>query len=170
MSLDAPAPTGKTKAEISSLAERFAEQVGFLPGDRIEPLVGRLGGSITYLSIDDNFDGEDGSLLVYGPGEFEIKLSPFTGTERDRFTIAHELGHYVLHSGKGRKQIRAERFGSNRVEWEANWFAGAFLMPGEDFRRAWEKYDGDTSVLAARYLVSVRAVEVRAAVLGLATE
>ncbi|HEY5960907.1 MAG TPA: ImmA/IrrE family metallo-endopeptidase, partial [Polyangiaceae bacterium] len=163
------------------------------PGDRIEPVIARLGGTIRYLDRVSSLDGQafdapdgqafdspsgqdhlkyvsplvDGSLLVRGPNDFEIFLSAYTGIERDRFTIAHELGHYVLHSDFGRIQIRAARLGSTRIEWEANWFAAAFLMPREDFTEAFRKYAGQVRALASRYVVSPKAAQVRAQSLGL---
>jgi len=43
--------------------------------------------------------------------------------DRQRFTLAHELGHLVMHSVP-----------SPSMEDEANAFASAFLMPGRDIR------------------------------------
>lgn len=164
-----PVATNLPKFHVWSLAEQFAQREGFMPGDRLEPLLARLGGRLTYKnSFDAMF--EDGSLYVAGPYNFEIVLSAFSGAERSRFTIAHELGHYVLHSQQGRRLIKAARIGSNRVEWEANWFASAFLMPTNDFRTSWQFYSGQLPLIAARYMVSPRAVEVRAQSLGLAAQ
>jgi len=161
-----PVASGKTKPEVFQIAESYAKRVGFLPGDRLEPLIERLGGRVTYMKAFENIE-EDGSLLVWNSRDFEIKLSAFTGAERDRFTIAHELGHFVLHSGEGAKCIRASRFGSDRVEWEANWFAAAFLMPEHDFRATCQYYGGHPQLIASRYMVSPKAVEVRKQNLGL---
>lgn len=161
-----PVATGKSKAEVSLIAEAYAARVGFQPGDRLEPLIERLGGRVTYMKAFENIE-EDGSLLVWNPRDFEIKLSAFTGAERDRFTLAHELGHFVLHSGEGARCIRAARFGSDRVEWEANWFAAAFLMPEQDFRATCYHYSGNPQLIASRYMVSPKAVEVRKQNLGL---
>jgi hypothetical protein len=167
MGYDPPVATGKTKGQVFRIAEAYASEVGFLPGDRIEPLIKRVGGRIEYLGALDSVEAEDGSLYVDGPKNFRILVSAFTGPERDRFTIAHELGHYVLHSDHGRRHIRAARFGSNVVEWEANWFAAAFLMPEADFRAACTRYSKDSVVVGARYLVSARAAQVRMTSLGL---
>ncbi|WP_462383336.1 ImmA/IrrE family metallo-endopeptidase [Pseudomonas sp. Marseille-QA0892] len=54
------------------------------------------------------------------------------GRGRDRFTAAHELGHYLMHRNAPMKFHRAE---TGRLpaykdsEWQANRFAGALLMP-----------------------------------------
>lgn len=163
-----PQPSNKTKAEVAKVAEAYAKEVDFMPGDRIEPLIERLGGCVTYLRSLESIEATDGSLLVYGPRNFEIKVSAFTGPERDLFTIAHELGHYVLHSDRGNKRIKAARFGSDRVEWEANWFAAGFLMPEEDFRLTCAKCERNPSLVAARYMVSPKAAQVRMLSLSLA--
>ncbi|MNV76712.1 hypothetical protein D3C71_1700840 [compost metagenome] len=55
------------------------------------------------------------------------------GTPRDRFTIAHEIAHYLLHSPKTVAYARA--VGPQKVpayldpEWQANAFAGELLAP-----------------------------------------
>lgn len=54
------------------------------------------------------------------------------GDGRHRFTVAHELGHYILHRN-GVKMCRI--VGNERIaayldpEWQTNTFAGAILMP-----------------------------------------
>lgn len=48
--------------------------------------------------------------------------------DRQRFTVAHELGHLVLHSGSAQPSTPAD---AARLEREANRFAAAFLVPGD---------------------------------------
>lgn len=48
--------------------------------------------------------------------------------DRQRFTVAHELGHLVLHAGTPQPTTPAE---AARMEREANRFAAAFLVPGD---------------------------------------
>src|SRR5690606_39240987 len=54
------------------------------------------------------------------------------GVGRDRFTAAHEVGHYLMHRDV---PIRFHRAEGTRLkafvdsEWQANRFAGALLMP-----------------------------------------
>lgn len=48
--------------------------------------------------------------------------------DRQRFTIAHELGHLVLHHDRPQPATPAE---ASRVEREAHRFASAFLAPGD---------------------------------------
>ena len=54
------------------------------------------------------------------------------GAGRDRFTVAHELGHYLLHNSPGLArtiQPRATIPAYKCSEWQANAFAGALLIP-----------------------------------------
>ena len=55
------------------------------------------------------------------------------GSGRDRFTLAHEFGHYVLHDGVAIGLARsAEATDIPRYrdpEWQASAFAGELLMP-----------------------------------------
>lgn len=152
---------GLTKNEVFGIAEEVAKTLSYRPGHEIEPIVAKLGGKIHYLDYLAWKNTESGSILVNGPKDFDIFVSRFTSPLRDRFTIAHELGHYFLHSDQGQKQIHAARNGSNPVEWEANWFAAAFLMPAKDFNEAWSQSSGDLESVAAKFLVSTKAVDVR---------
>lgn len=87
-----------------------------------------------------------------------------TSPERDRFSIAHELGHYFLHFRMTKQAMVAQRFGSTREEWEANWFAAGFLMPAAEFH---EHYHAGFPALARHCRVSIAAARARANALGL---
>ena len=106
---------------------------------------------------------------------------------RQRFTIAHELGHYFLHDYEGvhfdskttglRMYLRNEKSatGTDLEEREANLFAAELLMPEnllkEDLADIDEIYlidDEDSTIkdLAKLYKVSVRALTYRLGNLG----
>lgn len=165
-----PQSIGWNKPTIECFAEEIAAELELQPGGDLIELVRELGGRVTYRSAEDSMGAADGSLWVEGPNSFTIKLSAFTGQARDRFTIAHELGHYFLHSNQGERRIVAERQGSGRVDWEANWFAAAFLMPEAPFRHRFTLSGGAVGAVAAHFHVSVHAAEIRAKRLGLAGE
>ena len=61
--------------------------------------------------------------------------------ERERFTIAHEMGHFVLHrEGRGRFQcdkagVTSGQNDGRDIEREANAFASQLLMPRDDLDR-----------------------------------
>lgn len=156
-------PCFLTKREVEELAEQVGKLAGFEIGDDLTYIVERLGGRISYQNIDDWVD-EDGSIFVHEEGDFDITLPHYTSPLRDRFTIAHELGHYFLHSNQGEIPIIAYRKGTGRLEWEANWFAASLLMPRRDFEMALR---GDSlAAVASQFGVSIDAARVRKESLG----
>lgn len=174
----APVPTNVSKALVHHFAEQVASKLSFEPGDPIEPLVVRLGGRIEYknpVGFEDNRLPE--SIIVRAQSNFTIFVPSITSQARDRFTIAHELGHLFLHypmlakSQPGITMV-ATRWVDNadpvqqRAEWEANWFAAAFLMPTEVFREAFIELR-DIGAVAKRFAVSPSAAEIRAKSLSL---
>ncbi|MHC3128121.1 hypothetical protein OB03_12905 [Brevundimonas sp. GN22] len=163
-----------TKGQVFALAESVAKQLGFKPGDDIHALVTRMGGRV--ISKDTLFEDPEksGSLYVHSPEKFEIIVPTHTSARRDRFTIAHELGHYVVHylykkniGTLSSETMVALRKGSDRVEWEANWFAAGFLMPESEFVSACQSYHNSTKFIADHFDVSYSAAEVRAKQLGI---
>lgn len=53
------------------------------------------------------------------------------GNARDRFTMAHELGHYCLHRSQDYQLARSNAYvpSYRDPEWQANTFASELLMP-----------------------------------------
>lgn len=106
----------------------------------------------------------DGAIEMGPPTVIYVKQSP--NISRQRFTIAHEIGHYVLH-GHLQRAFRDEfsAQGFNVHEIEANRFAADLLMPAH-WVRAYARYE-NTSELAERFQVSHQAMRIRVSGLGL---
>lgn len=95
---------------------------------------------------------------------------------RRRFTIAHELGHWLLHAQRGKKKS-FERFcrapdldpaaDPAKQEREANDFAAELLMPEEVISTVAPECGFNLGLLAAQFDVSVPALELRLAKLKL---
>ena len=87
---------------------------------------------------------------------------------RQRFTIAHELGHYFLNH---RGRTFAEPGSDGRQERDAELFAACLLMPEAWLRDEWAAYAGNAEnrprVLAEFFDVSLAALEIRVRELGL---
>lgn len=75
-------------------------------------------------------------------------------TVRSRFTLAHEVGHVVIHrdliktvnnTDEWRKFVLGSGTGRAIYETEANIFAGCLLMPKEEILKAFEKAKDKTS-------------------------
>lgn len=83
---------------------------------------------------------------------------------RQRFTIAHEIGHYVLeHLNSDCKKYRKVDFDNNDYspeETQANKFAAVLLMPESMIREVWQKFS-DIKILAATFGVSEGAASYR---------
>lgn len=88
---------------------------------------------------------------------------------RNLFTIAHEIGHYVLHDGTNNRYDEYHKYTpeERKREYEANDFAGKLLMPEYKFVKIFEQYKGNTKKISDIFGVSIRACEVRAFNLGL---
>lgn len=103
---------------------------------------------------------------ISGAVDHEKKHIFLNGEEapvRQHFTLAHEIGHVVLHAGESivdfRTQINAPA--SDR-EFEANYFASCLLMPSSLFFPQWIKQGGDVKILGRIFGVSSEAVNIRA--------
>lgn len=163
--LDMAEPCRLNRKEIEDKAETFATKISYEPAGELEEIVSSLGGEVIYQPLSAWEKSHEASIIVLGPKEFQINLSNFHGPLRNRFSMAHELGHYVLHSNFGEKKIRAARFGNSLEEQEANLFAAALLMPRKIFREEMQK-NPDPMHLAAKFLVSLTAAKVRIDYLG----
>lgn len=157
-----------SRSAICDYAERVAAKHRiFEQGNSadLEGLVYALGGRI---DVAASFVAPE-ALTVRGERDFTVHLPPVTSHRRDRFTIAHELGHYFLHYLQPRVQ-GARSFGRgqrNQVETQANYFAGALLMPSDRFEDAWRRCGGDVWTVADTFGVSASAASVRAQSLNL---
>jgi Zn-dependent peptidase ImmA (M78 family) len=115
---------------------------------------------------EDVVVGHSGVSCWRGPTDpYLISYFSASSGDRQRFTIAHELGHLVLHVA--RRTIPAAV-----AEAEAHRFAGAFLFPEE---RAREAFDEDFTLrhlaqLKQRWGISIQALVQRALALRVIDE
>jgi len=107
-------------------------------------------------------------------GKYIIRINRYEASERQRFTIAHELAHYLLHrhiidtSHDGITDTILYRSGaSENVEYQANRLAADIVMPLDLIEKKLnEEFDGiitDETIesLAASFQVSKAAMEIR---------
>lgn len=103
---------------------------------------------------------QDEALLA--PAQKTIYVRKSAPLVRRRFSIAHEIGHFVL----DHERDRAERWdeetlnGSKVWETEANYFASNLLMP-EALVAADFSSGMDLAVLSQKYVVSKEAMSIR---------
>ena len=158
---------GHTTAEIRREADALRETAGVAGA----PVSLREVVSVLNLSLVERacepFRSE-AALVPLGEGR-AIEVRGGADERRRRFTIAHEIGHFVL----GHEKVAPERGGETnmagrRLEREADLFAAELLMPEHLVRQAALEDGADPHRLADRFEVSVQAMSVRLRRLGLA--
>lgn len=100
---------------------------------------------------------------------FQIRINRHEKKTRQRFTLAHEIAHFLLHRDKiGNGLVDDVLYRSklsNALEVEANQLGAELIMPYEMINRETKIYDGiDDAVidaLASKFEVSPPAMEIR---------
>ena len=128
------------------------------------------------LQVGESEDMEVSGMLL--PPERQIWLNTAEGVPRQRFTLAHELGHWVCQHLEGKTapvycrsvDVQPEPSAADRaLEREANVFAAELLMPEPTVRAVWAR-SSTTSELAIRFGVSRQAMAWRLYSFGLVQE
>lgn len=159
-------------AKIEAMVTRLlAQHSQSRPPVRIERIAKDLGIEIRSGNLDDV-----SGVLVRRGNSAIIGTNSTQSPQRQRFTIAHELGHFLLHDGITNHVDRSYRVNyrsvessqaTNVEEIEANFFAAAILMPKHmlDAESAELAVDNDERVaeLARLFQVSRLAMSLRLA-------
>ena len=95
MNYEPVSPTNLPKSAITDLAEKVALEFGYDPAAPLEDIVTAFGGIIEYKNMREVEKTNDGSIQIEEDGRFKIFLPDYVSVERNRFTIAHELGHLM---------------------------------------------------------------------------
>jgi predicted transcriptional regulator len=154
------------RREIEALADAFRMR---LPqnGPPVDVAgLARVAG-ITSVAVSDRISGS-GLLVSAAGGERGILLNRHETGERQRFTIAHEIGHAVLHPDRsaheGVEDLAARRPRRERsrglVEWSCDYFAACLLMPRGWINAAAREATGVRS-LARMFAVSSPTMRIR---------
>ena len=159
--------------KVRELLEKFRIRKPPVP---VEKIVKKLGLSLVNLPAGDEISG----AIIRRDDRVVIAVNPLHHVHRQRFTIAHELGHYFLHEGLEEHVDQSFRIAwrnadsSKAVNWleiQANRFAAELLMPTDlltrdlDSLRRIEKRT--VALLAAAYKVSPEAMKFRLTNLGI---
>lgn len=167
------------KKRIETLTQKILSECNVgEPPIPIEAIAKRYRLQIRFQALQSDLSGflyreqEDG---VIGVNSIHAKV-------RQRFTIAHELGHFLLHQNDPLHVDRAvhvkfrsnlSKQGTDVNEMEANSFAAEILMPRDFIAREFEQsepidiLDEDFIIqLAHRYNVSIQALFLRLMNLG----
>ena len=134
--MDVPGPVTDPRAE----ALRQRHQEWFPASPRLPVPVESIAEDLLGLAVGERDDLEVSGMLL--PAERQIWLNASESPARQRFTLAHELGHWVCQHLEGRSVpvfYRATEVGVGEgrlLEREANVFAAELLMPEDEVRTA----------------------------------
>lgn len=136
---------------------------------RVTPLLRELGIKAYIGKLPENVSGK----LYKDPESasgWSMKVKDGEASVRQRFTLAHELGHFFLHKDEIKDGVEDDTFYrsklSNRQEAEANAFAADLLMPWTLIESLTKAGTNTAEDLAAALNVSQVAMNIR---LGLPT-
>lgn len=125
--------------------------------------------SIEYVSLDASISGR----LCRRDGRWIISVNKEHHINRQRFTLAHELAHYVLHKSESESFTDTVFFRGasvNNFEYAANEFAAKLLMPEDKVREVVRSGINNIKALAEAFGVSVAAMLYRVKQLGFRTK
>ncbi len=164
---------------VDSLLAKHNVKLGTVPVDKI----------VRAFEIEIRLDEVDDGLCGFlfrdkKTGRTVIGANKGHPRNRQRFTIAHELGHFLLHEGEtihldedrgaftiNRRDLKSAK-GEDDGEREANLFAAELLMPAKFLDQELQGKnvdlldDDSLKRLANKYAVSVQALTFRLANLG----
>lgn len=118
-------------------------------------------------------EGISGAIRRKPDGKYEIVVNSLHGRARQRFTIAHEIGHYIYHRdllGRGTGDnlaFRAEGtrypnpYITAREEREANTVAANILMPTHHIKALKERGIDEPAEMAKMLGVSTPAMRIK---------
>lgn len=149
-------------------AESLIEELGITSAQDIdiEAIAFDSGIDVHYRTLD----GCEATLVGFG-NKAIATVSPSSSRGRERFSVSHEIGHWLLHRGKSfrcRADDIVQNYGADiRLEKDADEFASHLLMPTSIFRpiaNATKKLGlNDLQKIAELFNVSMQAASIRLA-------
>lgn len=141
----------------------------------VEKIAKALGAQVRFAPFDDELSG----MIHVKDGVPIIGVNSLHHPNRQRFTIAHELGHLALHREMITSSVHVDKnfpalmrdskssTGTEQIEIQANQFAAELLMPRALIEQALDgkqfdiDNDGPIEALAKKFRVSKQALEYR---------
>lgn len=156
-----------TPSQIEEIARRVRHAHGFSEEELID--ISRLAEAAGLHVYEADFGSDDITGKIEGTN---IYVNKNDSEPRKRFTIAHELAHYILHQNGEINHVdyrRARDYYTEedlKKEVQANMLAASLLMPEKVVRNTWD-FLHDIDDLAKKFRVSKKAAAVRLDSLGL---
>jgi len=158
--------------EYTNLAPEVRQEIdGYLSEHPVKlgAIAKRLGVKVLLSTLPRGTSGQIG----HEDGNFVIRINRHEAKHRQRFTLAHELSHFLLH----RVRVEAANGWSENVllrapnqpvqiEYEANRLASDLIIPSAQLAEATADYSGPMTSeviedLARRFGVSTAAMEIK---------
>lgn len=167
--MNAPMRRARSATKLRQQAEKLLCDCNVIrPPVHVEKVAAHLGATVKY----SPFEGELAGVLARDDARVVIGVNSSHHPNRQRFTIAHECGHLLLHEGEayvdtGFRVNWRDDVSSKAVdhrEIEANRFAAELLMPHRmliaDLREHGIDLENEDAIksLAKRYGVSEQAM------------
>jgi Zn-dependent peptidase ImmA (M78 family) len=164
--------------EFDRIEDKYSQVVSKVTATcpvKIGQLAKDLGIAVKVASMRVGISGQ----ITKETGKYIIRVNRHEARERQRFTIAHELGHFFLHrslidsSPEGIVDSVLYRSGApERIEFEANRLGADLIMPHELVKKKLKEEfneivtEATIARLAAVFEVSKAAMEIRLAAIS----
>jgi Zn-dependent peptidase ImmA (M78 family) len=160
--------TKEQKVEIKGLADKTRSdyQTSKIPPYNPTAIATSLGIQVLLAKFAN--ENISAALFLSAPDQAKPKIYIKTSDNpfRQNFSVAHEIGHYILHKknfvDEPEQFWRDEAEKKSDEELEANFFAAELLMPEEIFRVRWQEANKQPEELSREFAVSVSAILFRA--------
>lgn len=153
--------------DVEGIISRMNSE-GFVSDGRvnIEDFIRKEGLTILF---DENLTASQSGYLKKGDTDWIIGINSKHNKKRQRFTMAHEFAHYILHRPDNiyfEDEIFFRDSNITSIEYAANEFASKLIMPEEFIRETISKGKTSLEMLAEMLDVSVLAIKNRVISLG----
>lgn len=157
----------RSTKQIEELALAVRQALGYNDDEKVdmlELLEHRLVGYIEEFEFDVESDSAlGGADALTSLTELRITVSQscydqayHRTSKRPQFTLAHELGHLVMHQGRTVSLARGKVKAYQSPEWQADTFAASFLAPADAVRRC-----NSVEEVSSRFSISREAARLR---------
>jgi len=169
-SIAPPQKTSYSLDEIEGIATSLRRHWGLGDGPIVNVIALFETHGITVTRFELGSDEIDAFSCWIGRRPYVLLGSDKKSCCRSRFDAAHELGHLLMHGDIAQEDIEDKKT-RDRLEREANFFAGALLIPRSSLlREFYSTRVGHIKGLKARWRVSMQALAHRAKDVGILDE
>lgn len=152
-----------TKRDIENMSEMILSELNLSNTNTVDVI--KVAKELGFTVYKSKFERDDiDGIVINSNEEKSIHVNEDQIYQRQRFTIAHEIGHIVLHHDMEANyemvDYRTSGGEFSQKEFEANSFAAALLMPKEKVTQVWNDLR-DVDDVADVFQVSKRAASIR---------